>query len=143
MLALLADNTTGQISAADMRAIVTDLWTAAHTTGQAFAYQWATNGTAPTTGRATMDQPWQTFATKLLVSETTADGLAPSFATIDNAQQAKGWVSTASGSKLEMNITGPSVDMGNYREIPIQVLSIVGPQPGNNAAVTLTLAAVL
>src|SRR5262245_20502386 len=143
MLALLADNTTGAIGADDMRAIVTDLYNAAHSVGDSYAYRWSTSGTAPATGHVTMDQPWQTFATKVLVSEPTEDGIGPAFTTVDTAAAAKCWITTASGSKLEANITGPSVDLGTYREVPIQVVSITGPQPANNANVTTTLAAII
>src|SRR5215510_1764883 len=112
MLALLPDNTAGEISAADLRTIVSDLWTSAHSVGDSYAYRWSTSPTAPASGHVTMDQPWQTFATKVLVSETTDDGIAPGFTTVDTAAAAKCWITTAAGSKLEANVTGPSVDMG-------------------------------
>ena len=174
LLALLPDNTTGDIDAVDLRTIVTELWnytvavqtdlnlvgvegqnavvalnarvTAleqdANKIGDSFPYSWATNGQAPANKHVTMDQPWLNFATKVLVSETASDDRAPHFDAVDAAVSAKAWITTADGAKLECNITGPSVDMGTYREIPISVVSIEGAQPSNNEDVTLTLVAV-
>src|SRR5262245_34717783 len=143
MLALLPDNTAGEISAADLRSIVSDLYDMANTVGDSFAYLWSTSGGAPGSGHCTMDQPWQAFATKMLVSETANDGIVTGWTVVDTAVSAKFWVTTAAGSKLTGEITGPSLDMGTYREVPIHVASITGAQPGNNAAVTLTLAGVV
>src|SRR5262245_20023038 len=143
MLALLPDNTTGEISPADLRAIVTDLYDAAHTTGDAYAYKWSTSGSAPNTGYVTLDQPWQTFASKALVSETTADGIALGFGVLDAAVASRVWVTNAAGAKLIADVTGPSVDQGPYREIPIHVTSLVAGPPANNGAVTVTFAAVV
>jgi len=142
MLALLPDNTTGEISPADLRAIVSDLYDAAHTTGDSYAYKWSTSGGAPNTGYVTMDQPWQTFATTLRISETTSDGLALGFGVLDGAVAARIWLSTAAGAKLTATVTGPSVDQGPYRDVPISVQSIVGNQPANNSAVTVSIAVV-
>jgi hypothetical protein len=143
MLALLPDNTTGQISAADLRAVVTDLYHAANSVSDAFTFKWSTSGTAPTAGHVTMDQPWQTFATKALVSETADDGTVLSFATLDTAVAARIWVTTATGQKMVADVTGPSVDVGTYRELPIHVVSTAGAQPANNAPVTVSLVTVL
>src|SRR5262245_52358321 len=142
MLALLPDNTTGEISPADMRTIVTDLYHAAHSASAAYAYRWSTSS-PPGAGHVTFDQPWQTFATKALISETTDDGITPSFGAIDSAAAARVWITTATGDQLVADVTGPSVDMGNYREVPIAVQSITGQQPPNNGAVTLSLVVVL
>jgi hypothetical protein len=139
LLALLPDNTTGDIGANDLRTIVTELWNQARTYGNLYAYRWDT-GAVPATGKLTMDQPWQLTATKLLLSETTDDGLALTFALIDNATSGTVWLSTSAGSKLEAAVLGPTVDLGTYREVPVQVTSIAGTQPGNNAQVTVTVA---
>lgn len=141
MLALLPDNTAGEISPADMRAIVSDLYEAAHTTGIAYAYKWTTSSPPPT-GRVTMDQPWQLFASKALVSETADDGMTPGFGAIDNATAGRVWITTAAGAKYIADITGPSIDRGTYREIPIAPQSMTGNPPGNGDAVTVTLAVV-
>jgi hypothetical protein len=142
MLALLPDNTTGEISPADMRAIVTDLYNAANSEGTAYAYRWTT-GATPASGQLTMDQPWLITATKALISETTDDGLTLGFTVVDNAAAARLWITNAAGAKLVADVTGASVDMGTYRELPITVTSIAGAAPINNAAVTGTLFAVL
>src|SRR5262245_36289986 len=142
MLALLPDNTTGEISPADMRSIVTDLYHAAHSANDSYAYRWSTSA-PPGSGHVTMDQPWQTFATHALISETTDDGMTPSFGAIDSAKAARVWITTATGEQLIADVTGPSADMGTYRQVPIAVQSITGNQPANNAAVTLSLVVVL
>jgi len=142
MLALLPDNTEGAISAADLRAIVTELYHLGASSSQAFAYRWTTSG-PPGTGRVTMDQPWQLFATKALVSETADDGTMPGFNTIDSAVAARIWITTGSGAQFVADVTGPSVDLGTYRELPIAPLEVTGAQPTNNTQVTLSLVVVL
>jgi len=142
MLALLPDNTAGDISAADLRAIVTDLYHMAASSSTAYVYRWATSS-PPAAGHVTMDQPWQTFATKVVISETADDGTAPGFGGIDAAVASRVWITGASGLQLVADVTGPSVDMGTYREVPISVLSITGAQPANNATVTVSVVVVL
>jgi|SRR5262245_10127514 len=139
LLALLPDNTTGEISAADLRTVVSDLYDAAHSVTQVYAYRWTTSA-VPTAGHVTMDQPWMNFASKVIVSETTDDGVVLGFGLIDSAAAARVWFThNATGAKLTADITGPSVDLGNYREVPISVREIVGNPPGNNDPVTLSL----
>jgi hypothetical protein len=140
MLALLPDNTTGEITPADMRAIVSGLYEAAHTTGNAYAYRW-TDDQSPPTGQVTMDQPWQIFATKLLISETSDDGTALPVGLLNDAAVARVWLTTAAGSRLEADVTGPAADLGDYRDVPIGVLSVVGPGP--NAGNPLTVSVVV
>jgi len=142
MLALLPDNSTGEISPADLRSIVTDLYHAAHSASDAYAYRWSATG-PPGSGHVTMDQPWQIFASKALISETTDDGMTPSFGAIDSANAARVWFTAATGEQLVADVTGPSVDMGAYRQVPIAVQSITGNQPANNAAVTVSLVVVM
>jgi hypothetical protein len=140
MLALLPDNDTGDISAADLRAIVTELHELASTLGQVFSYQWTP--TAPVnTGRLTMDVNWDPSATKLLISETTDSGQVLSFEALDGSSAR---VRLASGgSLLHADVTGPSVDLGNYREVPIAVTEVIGSAPAANAKVQVGVLAVL
>src|SRR5262245_33668806 len=142
LLALLPDNTTGEISPADMRTIVTDLYHAAHSASDAYAYRWSTSA-PPGSGHVTMDQPWQLFASKALISELTDDGITPGFGAIDSAVAARVWITGAGGLEFVADVTGPSIDMGTYREVPIAPTSMTGVQPANNAAVTLSLVVVL
>lgn len=141
MLALLPDNTAGAISPADLRAIVTELYEMAASSSQAYPFRWASGG-APDAGHVTMDQPWQMFASKALVSETADDGTALGFALLDGAVASRVWITGPSG-QLVADVTGPSVDVGGYREVPIGVRSISGDQPGDNSAVTVSLVVVL
>ena len=142
MLALLPDNTSGEISPADLRAIITELYHLGASTSDSFPFKWSTGGT-PGAGHVTMDQPWQTFATKALISETADDGTAVGFGAVDAAVAARVWITAPNNVQLVADVTGPSVDMGAYREVPIAVRSIVGGQPSNNAAVTVSLVVVL
>jgi hypothetical protein len=139
LLALLPDNATGEISPADMRSIVTDLYNAAHTTGTPYAYKWTTAAT-PAAGHVTFDVPWALTATQALVSETTDDGMTLTFGVLDTAAAARLWVTGPNNAKLVADVTGPSTDMGTYRQIPVTVTSVTGVQPANNAAVTLSIA---
>jgi hypothetical protein len=138
LLALLPDNTTGEISAADLRTIVTELYNLAATVGQVYSYSWVTNDPTPAAGKITMDQPWQMIASKMIISETTEDGEIVTFSLVDNTAAGQLWLSGAAGGKLRANVTGPSVDLGTYREIPITVTSISGAIPANNEKVSVT-----
>src|SRR5262245_10494006 len=120
MMQLLADNTTGAISAKDLRDIVTDLYNFAHLSSDAVTYRWSTAATAPAAGHLGMDQPWQTFATKMLINETDDAGAVHTFITLDNAVGAQAFILTST-AHVKANVTGPSVDLGNYREVPITV----------------------
>jgi hypothetical protein len=142
MLALLPDNSTGQISAADLRSIVTDMYHLAASLGQAFSYVWETSDTSPGSGKVTMDQPWQSSASQLYISETTQDGAVLTFAGVDNAFEAQIWVNNATGSSVRAKVTGPSVDLGSYRQIPISVMSVTGASPANNEKVSVSIVTV-
>src|SRR5262245_30769071 len=168
LLALLPDNTTGAIDAEDLRTIVTALWdndAALYSTGQSelqalkarvsaleettnthgasFPFTWATNGNPPSNKHMTMDQPWQTFATKVMLSETALDDTVLTFTVLDSAISARLYLTTADGAKLTADVTGPTVDQGTYREIPVHVLSTEGDPPSNNEDVTYSFVAVL
>lgn len=142
MLALLPDNTSGAIDAADLRAIVTGLFERASTIGQVFSYQWTT-ATSPAGGRVNLLPGWSGAATTLLLSETTLSGQVLSFEILDNSVNPEIWLIGSSGGRLEAVVSGPSVDMGQYREVPISVHNISGTAPVANdkvqVAVTVTL----
>ena len=134
MLALLADNTTGDISAADLRDIVTGLYDKASKLISSHPYRWATG--VPATGKLSLDQGWSMASTVLSMSETTDDGVTIGFGVLDQAASADVVIGTDT-QRLDANVTGPSVDQGTYRDIPIQVTAVSGAAPTNNAAVTL------
>lgn len=140
MLALLPDNSTGAIDAADLRAIVTGLFDAANTYAQTFSYGWSTTGGAPSNGKV-MTEPlaWDDTVTHLLLNETTADGYALVFNLFDASSGGQIWLSAANGGLLRTTITGPSVDNGSYRDIPVTVDSFTGPAPANNEKVAVTV----
>jgi hypothetical protein len=141
MLALLDDNTTGDITAGDLRDIVTGLYELASTVGQVFSYQWTTAAT-PNTGKVTMDLPWAPNASTLLISETTDSGEVLTFSMLDDSPNSELRLSSGS-SKLSATVTGPSVDMGTYREVPISVTEVVGVAPAANAKTSVGILAVL
>ena len=142
LLALLPDNTTGEITPADLRAVVSGLHQLATLQGTSFAFKW-TDDQSPPTGRVAMDAPWQLSATKTFVNETTDDGVILTFGLVDAAVAGKVSYRTADNSKLTANILGPSVDLGEYREIPIHVESTAGPAPSNGELVTVTFITVM
>jgi hypothetical protein len=139
LLALIPDNDEGQIDADDLQTIVTELFNrAGNTMGQAFAYKWTTTATPPS-GRIRTDTPWDMSATKLWVSEIADDGASPTFNILGDANAlARIWVATTNGTKLVADVTGPAIDLGTYREIPIAVIEVIGPAPANNDPVTVT-----
>jgi hypothetical protein len=143
LLALIPDNEDGQIEADDLQTIVTELYNrAGNSMGDSWAYKWTTSSPPPT-GRANLDAAWGVTATKLWVSETADEGASPTFGMIEDAVQARLWIGTADGKRLGADITGPIVDLGTYREIPIEVTDVVGPGPANNDSVTVTAVVIL
>jgi len=139
LLALIPDNDAGAIDADDLQTIVTELFNrAGNTMGQAFAYKWTTSAT-PATGRVRTDTSWDMTATKLWVSEIADEGASPTFNLVgDDEAKTRIWVATTGGTKLVADVTGPIVDLGIYRELPIAVVEVVGAAPANNDPVTIT-----
>jgi hypothetical protein len=144
MLALLPDNTTGEISAADMRAIVTDLFEKANTYAQTFSYGWTTTGGSPSTGKVRTDTiTWDLTPTEIEINETTADGYTLVFNLLDASSGGQIWLSAATGGILKTTIAGPSVDNGTWRSIPVTIDSVEGSAPLNNEKVTVTVLALI
>jgi len=139
LLALLPDNTSGEISPADLRAVVTDLYDAAHVGKSQYAYDWSTDLT-PGNGKLSTDQGWTDTATVLHLAELSGDDMAFGFVLIDRGQ-AEGVLLSAPGRSLNAAVTGPSVDQGTYRDVPIQVREVAGAEPGNGDLVTVTVVA--
>lgn len=142
MLALLPDNTTGDISAADLRAIVTDLYTIASTVGASYPFEWV-NNPAPASGKVSVTGGWSTAATAVVLSETTADGAPLSFDVVDFATEGRVFLNAVGGSRLSADQTGPSVDNGTYRSIPIANAVLTGAAPAAAEKVFVTLQGVI
>lgn len=140
MLALLPDNSTGEISAGDLRAIVTALYDRGQI-GQSFSYLWTTTP-GPGAGKVTMTA-WTTAATVVQISETTDDGQNLTFAALDSATNPRLVLMTADGSTLHAAVTGASVDNGGWRAVPVAVQSVTGPAPSLNERVSVIAAVVL
>lgn len=143
LLALLPDNTTGDIGADDLRTIVTELFNAANTYAQTFSYQWLTSGVNPASGKVTTDVPWDMSATLLRINETTQDGHTLLFTLLEDSAGAQIWLSTAGGGMLKSTISGTIADQGSYRDIPVTVDSITGVPPANNEKTTVTVLAMV
>lgn len=143
LLALLPDNNSGAIDAADLRAIVTELYEAANTYAQTFSYQWLTSGTSPASGKVTADMLWDLSSTIIRINETTSDGHTLLFTLLEEASGTAIWLSAATGGILKATIGGPIVDQGSYRDIPVIVESISGASPANNEKTTVTVLAMV
>lgn len=139
MLALLPDNDAGDISAADMRAVVTGLHELAGSFAQVFAYQWVFPPALPTSGEADVGPTWDLSADTLHLSETAMDGHQLTFGVIDLATNVSVWVVNEAGSRMVATVTGPSVDLGESRTIPIAVDSVTGAVPEEGTPVTVAL----
>jgi hypothetical protein len=140
LLALLPDNNSGAIDAADLRTIVTELFYAANTYAQTFSYTWSTTGGTPSTGKVVTDnQAWDATVSAIWINETTSDGYALVFGLFDASSGGQIWLSGANGGSLHTTIAGPSVDAGAYRTIPVTPDSWNGPIPVNNEKVTVTV----
>jgi hypothetical protein len=143
LLALIPDNDAGQIEADDLQTIVTELYNrAGNSMGDSWAYKW-TSSTPPPTGRVNLDAAWGVTATKLWVSETADEGASPTFGMIEDAVQTRIRIATTDGKRLVADVTGPGTDLGTYRELPIEVVEVIGPSPANNDSVTVTAVVIL
>jgi len=141
MLALLADNSTGQIEAADLRAIVSELYFLGTQHAQVFSYVWTTTP-GPGAGKVTIDL-WSMSGSKVQISETTDDGQVLTFALLDGSANKEVRLLTGSGKALRAHISGPSVDQGGFRDLPIQVLELTGAAPSNNERMSVALVLVI
>jgi len=142
MLALLPDNTTGAIDAADLRAIVIELYNDANTFAQVFGYLWQSSGLNPPAGKVGVTPVWSLTSDTLRISETTDDGHNLVFTLLDTSS-ARVILAGAGGGVLRADITGVSTDQGSYREIPITVTAVDGIVPINGEKVSVTILAQL
>lgn len=143
LLALLPDNNTGAIDAADLRTIVTELYGQSQTVGQVFGFTWQASTTNPSNGRATMDPTWGLNGTTLRLNNTTDSGLTLTFDVLDSLLDVRLVLVGANDSVLHATKTGPSVNQGTYRDIPIAVQSATGSPPINNEKVSVVVRGVL
>jgi len=139
LLALLPDNDTGEISAADLRTIVTDLYHAAHLWGTQYAYQWSTDQT-PSNGKVSKSNGWVEASGILHVAETSDEGMAFGVAFLDSGR-CEAIILTAPGIAMQMTPTDVSVDQGGYRDIPVDVVKASLVAPSNNDLLSLTVVA--
>ena len=141
LLALIPDNETGDIGADDLRTIVTDLYGAAHTAIDHFAFEWTTSAT-PAAGKAGLTGGWTMSATALLLSETTVDGEAVPFGMLSTSAFPAPFRFGIQGmaSRVQGSITGVGVDQGNYRSIPITPSLVLGTAPASNTPLLFLIA---
>src|SRR5215204_1236659 len=119
LLALLPDNDTGAIDAADLRTVVTELWQVANTQALMFVYDYATSA-APTAGKVNIE--WALSATELNVSEQTGEGGMLPTALIDATEGNRFMLASGDRSvRISGVITGVSLDQGTYRTFTVAV----------------------
>lgn len=141
LLALLPDNTTGDIDAEDLRTVVTGLWDRASRAAQVFSYLWVTT---PGPGAGKITGPWTLGPGVLQVSETTDDGQILGFAILDNLAGSQVLVVGPGGvGVMHADVVGASVDQGGYRDLPVMVTEVSGAVPALNAKVTLAVLVLL
>lgn len=103
---------------------------------QVFSYLYQTAVT-PATGKVYVNA-WSMSAASIQINETSNEGSILSFALLDNATTKEIRI-LASGKTFRASITGPSVDNGVYRTIPITPLQVVGTIPGDTAPVSVAV----
>jgi hypothetical protein len=139
LLALLPDNSSGQIGANDLRTIVTELWLRSSRFGQSFSFVW-TGATSPAGGRVNMDAGWDAASVALWLSETTNDGQILDFVLFDQSSETEVWLTTQAGAIWHGYATTPSVDSGGFRTITVAAISVTGPVPAANDKVSVNVA---
>lgn len=127
MLALLADNTSGDIGPDDLRAIVTDLYNAANKINvqQYYTYD---SGVPDNGGKCGLDA-WSLSATTLYATFYSPDAFTPT--QFDSALIAAG------DAHISLEVTGalvfhpeePDPFVPAYWEIPVTALEVVGDEP--------------
>ena len=121
LLALLPDNETGDISAEDMRQVVTALWTETQKARSAFSYQWGDTAPVPDDGNVSMDAGWALGSTVLHISKTTKDGEVLPSAQSVGAFGAHFTFLGAGATRLEGIVLGAPADNATYFDVPIEV----------------------
>jgi len=138
LLALLPDEPDGNISAADMRVIVEELFKTAHTVVTRLAFEYSTD-TTPPTGKITVPN-WGLTATGLILSEMTSDGEPVPFGMLNTETMPADFVLGAAGSALMRGqITAIPIDAGAYRTAAITVSEAL-TEPAANAPLTFLVA---
>lgn len=143
MLALLPDNTSGEIGADDLRTIVTELFTAAHTFGDRVTYGWVPGDPSPAVGKVYLNNGWSTTSTLMALAEQSADGIVFTFAAVDRGDVMHMAMTTPAGGVLRLSTNGPSVDNGTYRNVPVIVTSATGAAPLVNDSLSVEVATVM
>lgn len=111
-----------------------------NTYAQVFSYKYGSS--VPATGTV-YTNAWSMGATEIRINETTDDGAILSFGVLASAKTAEIRLVTTDGKILRATITGPAVDNGAYRTIPIAPIQVIGTVPGataiTNVAVVVSL----
>lgn len=139
LLDLLPDNVTGQISAADMRTIVTDLWTASNTLRVSYEYEWNAGDTSPAAnGQATLDAGWSPASVTLFVNDNDQGGRPMAFGSFPPGRDVNIAIA-GDGFDARLSVTGPPVDVGLWHTVPVSVLSMTGVAPIATTPFTLVV----
>ena len=136
LLALLPDNTTGEISAADLRTVVTGLWNHGWI-GNSYAYSWTTSTSAlPVSGRLNVD--WAVGTGVLHISQQDAGSVRSPESVFGTAGGKLQLVLNAGGAVVvDLTCVGTFTDQGNWYDVDVTVDSVTGSAPSNNTAMTL------
>jgi hypothetical protein len=141
LLALIPDEPEGNITAEDLRTIVSDLYGASHTLIDHFAFEWVTSATPPA-GKISLTGGWSMSASALLMAEMTSDGEATPFGLMDLSDLPVPFLLSTQGrtAYVRGTVTGPAVDQGSYRTVPITVSAIQGVAPAANTPLLFFIA---
>lgn len=132
LLAFLPDNTNGDISAEDMRQVVTALWTETTKVRSPFSYQWDANDLTPNAGHFTLDQGWSLASAVLIINKTTDDGQTLPASTTVNLFGASVVALGVGSVRLEGVVVDAAVDAGTRYEVPFTVRSVAGAPSDND-----------
>lgn len=134
LLALFPDNTSGAISAADLRTAITALWDRV-TTVQTRPYD-ITSSAGPANGKLFISGGWLT-PSALEIHNNASDGTATPWGAFDAAGVLLRLDRNDGQGVLRLTTTGAATSQGAYGNVPVQVDSVSGAAPGNAALVTL------
>lgn len=136
LLALLPDNETGQITAADLRTVVSELWVHSYL-AEEFAYNYS-NTIPPSSGNIHVNV-WSTAVATIDISDTSVNSQQLATALLDNPGTLVRLRNTNPSGVMFAKVTAPATVGSGNRTLHVAGLSATGSAPTGNTKVSVTV----
>lgn len=141
MLARLPDNTTGEIGADDLRAIVSGLYEFA-AAALVVGYKWNKADT-PGAQQAAVTPDWALGPSSLMLAKEAASATTPSWDHIAEALLPGHYLRVRQNgtpaTHFVAQITGARTDAGDWFAVPVDIVEIDGVEPVNGTDMTVDI----